>query len=196
MLKKTHLIIVVSVLLTSSLAFSGPFGLEMGMSLKDVGGTPESLGGGKYKVTSVPKPHSAFQFYIVQIAPKGGLCWIKAIGNEISTSVYGLELKAGFESLEEKLASAYGDHETVDRLRTGSIWNEPKDWMMALVKKERVLAAIWNAENGSSLPEEIESIVLFAQPLSRETGVLAVEYRLSNQATCEAEIAALEDDAL
>jgi len=37
-----------------------------------------------------------------------------------------------------------------DMLLPGRIWNEPNDWMMELIKKERWLAALWEAEEKSS----------------------------------------------
>jgi hypothetical protein len=133
-------------------ATAGPFGLEMGMSLKDIGGKPEKVGPGKYKLTNVPRPHSAFGMYVVQVAPVGGLCWIKAIGKTLATSSYGIELKSALKKMEQKLEASYGKHKTIDFLMPGSYWDEPRDWMTGLIKKERVFGAIWEAEEKSSLP--------------------------------------------
>ena len=51
--------------------FAGPFGLEMGMSLEDIGGESKKEGV-SYVFKNVPKPHSAFDYYILKIAPTGG----------------------------------------------------------------------------------------------------------------------------
>ena len=67
-------------------AMAGPFGLNMGMSLKEIGGKPKKIANGKYEIVDIPKPHSAFESYIVQVSPKSGLCWIKAISKDIATS--------------------------------------------------------------------------------------------------------------
>ena len=101
----TMFVLFLTLIVTNAMA--GPFGLYKGMSLKEIGGKPEKLKNGIYKV-NVPKPHSAFEAYIVKVAPKGGLCWIKAIGKGIATSSYGIDLKSAFSKMEEKLGATYG----------------------------------------------------------------------------------------
>jgi len=189
------MIVIVELFLSSS-AIAGPFGLEMGMSLKEIGGTPENIAYGKYKLTSVPKPHSAFEFYVIQVAPNSGLCWIKAIGKDIATSSYGLELKSEFSEMEKKLEGTYGKHKIMDFLMPGSIWNEPNEWMMGLIKKERVLMALWDKKEGSALPANLETVALIASPSSRDKGYISIEYLFANEESCNAELAAQEDDAL
>lgn len=189
-------IVIVLVSFMVSDVTAGPFGLHKGMSLKEIGGKPEKLGNGIYKVINVPKPHSAFEGYIVKVAPKGGLCWIKAIGKDIATSSYGVELKIAFHGMEEKLEARYGKHKSMDFLMPGSIWKDPNDWMMGLIKKERVLAAFWEAAEGSSLPTDLKEISLFAKPFGSGKGYIAIEYSFTNIDSCEAELAAQEDDAL
>lgn len=196
MFKTRIFLFVLACLFCATNAVAGPFGLEMGMSLKDIGGAPQKLAPGKYKLTNVPKSHSAFEAYVVQVAPKGGLCWIKAVGKDISTSSYGIELKSAFKDMEQKLEASYGKHKTMDFLMSGSIWHEPNDWMMGLIKKERVLAAIWEKSEGSSLPSDIEQIGLIASPISGDKGYISIEYSFTNKESCEAEIAAQEDNAL
>lgn len=177
-------------------AMSGPFGLEKGMSLKEIGGKPEKLENGTYKLINVPKPHSAFQGYIVRVAPKGGLCCIMAVVKDIETSSYGFELKRAFREMEKKLEATYGKHKTVDVLLPGSIWDKPNDWMMGLIKKERFLAAIWEAAEGSFLPTDLKQIGLIAIPIALDKGFISIKYSFTNIDSCEAELAAQEDDAL
>ncbi len=196
MLKKTIILIVLFGLFIVSNAIAGPFGLEMGMPLKEIGGEPEKISHGKYRLTNVPKPHSAFEAYVVQVAPKGGLCWIKAIGKDIRTSSYGHELKSAFSDMEERLESAYGKHKKMDILFSGSIWDEPRDWMMSLIKKERILASVWDESKGSNLPSDLKKIGLIASPSARDKGYISIEYSFTNEDSCEAELAAQEDDAL
>jgi hypothetical protein len=176
--------------------FAGPFGLEMGMKLAQLPGDPKSLDGGFYKLTKVPKPHSSFESYVVRIAPSTGVCWIKGIGVDITTNSYGMELKSAFEKLRGKLDSAYGKSNLSDLLLPNSIWNEPNDWMMGLIKKERLLAAQWGSKYGSKLPSDIESITLVAFPSGRSKGYLSLEYSGVKEDACDAELAAKEDDAL
>ena len=168
----------------------------MGMTLKDLGGNPESLGNGIYKITNVPKPHSAFELYAVKVAPNGGLCWIKAIGKNISTSCYGTELKSKFMDMVNKLENAYGNYELYDYLMPGSIWDELKDWMRALIKKERTLGASWSEEDQSNLSNNISKIVIAAQASSSDNGFIILEYSFTNKEACEKEIDAAEDGNL
>jgi hypothetical protein len=179
-----------------SSAIAGPFGLERGMSLKEIGGKPKKVAHGKYKLTNVPKPYSAFEAYFVQVAPKAGLCWVKAIGKDVRTSSYGVELKNAFSVMEQKLEKAYGKHKTMDALLPGSIWDEPNDWMMGLIEMERVLGAIWEEGEGSKLPADLQTVGLIASPSARDKGYISIEYAFTNEASCEAELAAQEDDAL
>ena len=179
-----------------SIVFAGPFGLEMGMTLKEIGGEVTDLGSGKYKIVNVPKPHSSFEYYYIQVSPKGGLCWIKAIGKDISTSNYGIELKSKFENMEKKLEAAYGKHKKYDFLMVDSIWDRPNDWMMGLIQKERNLIALWDEENSSTLPNNLSTIYLKASATSRDIGFISIEYGFTNMEACEKEISEKEDGNL
>ena len=196
-MKKSFISIICAILmLTAHSALAGPFGLNMGMTIKQIDPSAKEIAPGKFTTTKVPKPHSAFEQYVVQVGKKNGLCWIKAIGKDISTSSYGIELKSAFESMNEKLTKAYGKGETTDLLMPGSIWNEPNDFMMAMIKKERFLMAIWDKEKGSSLNDDLKQVGLIAIPGGRSKGYLSIEYSFSNDEACDKEIAAQEDDAL
>jgi hypothetical protein len=110
----------------------GPFGLWMGMTREEIGSESNEVAPGKYRVVTVPKPHSAFESFVLQITPKCGLSWVKAFGHKIETSVYGVELQTAFDSLEKKLFATYGKSNRTDFLMPDSIWNEPRDWMHAV----------------------------------------------------------------
>ena len=174
----------------------GPFGLRKGMTLAELAGAPREIGIGKYLVSSVPRPHSAFESYALQVTPKTGLSWIKAIGHTIQTSVYGIELQTAFDDLESKLERIYGKGKRTDLLMPGSIWNEPRDWMQAILNKERFLMTMWSAEHGSQLPDALQSVGLVVGAIESDSGFVAVEYAFDNKTESEAEIAAAEDDAL
>lgn len=172
-----------------------PFGLRQGMALAEIGTDLNEVARGKYVVVP-PKPHSAFELYVVKVAPVAGLGWIKANGSKVRTSVYGLELRSAFHELKTKLEGTYGPCKVADGLAVGSIWNEPKDWMMGLLKNERYLRATWSSEASSTLPEGLKSIVLVAQAQDDELGNIVLEYSFSNRAVCDAELSAEEDVAL
>lgn len=150
----------------------------------------------KFQAPSVPKPHSAFESYVTQISPVAGLSWIKAIGKTIETSGYGVEIRTAFESMEHKLTAAYGKHKKHDFLMHDSIWNEPRDWMQAALSKERVLMSEWSKESGAALTDSLSSVALVMGIYDTSSGYIAIEYSFENIVKAEAEIAALEDDAL
>jgi hypothetical protein len=180
-------------------AIAGPFGLSQGMTLEQIGGRPMDVGGkGKYMITEVPKPHSAFGDYVIQVGPKSGLCWVKSMGKPLETSVHGTELQSAFHDMETRLEAAYGKHLTIDELRPESIWNRPNEWMQGLAKRERELAARWSSTDGSQLPKDIRQVELYAvpYPTSLNKGLLMVEYEFANFDACKAEFTAQEDDRL
>lgn len=98
--------------------------------------------------------------------------------------------------MESKLNTIYGRSEKFDFLLPGSIWDEPRDWMNALQNKERNLVAIWSDEYESKMTDSIHSVGLSAVAVNANEGFIALEYSFSNKAVAEAEIAALEDEAL
>ncbi|WP_296270197.1 hypothetical protein [Pseudomonas sp. UBA6323] len=150
----------------------------------------------KYITNIVPKPHSAFERYIVQITPNAGLSWVKSLGHTISTNRFGLTLLTAFNSMEEKLSAAYGGKIRTDFLMDGSIWNEPQDWMQALQLRERFLGVTWDNSTGANLKDSLSSIYLGATAVDTECGFIFIEYSFENSSQAEAEIAASEDDAL
>jgi hypothetical protein len=176
---------------------AGPFGLSMGMKPTEVGRKLEKLSNpGGYKTTEVPQSHSAFKEYMLLFGPKTGLCKIVAMGPEVATSVYGRELRSAFDKLEERLKVQYGKNKKYDSLEQGSVWNEPKDFMMGLLKKERTLVTFWTMEDGATLKDNIGIIELVAKALSLEKGILLVSYDFQNIDECHKELEATEDDAL
>ena len=171
---------------------AGPFGLEMGMTLDEIDSDATEISPGVYKLSKVPKPHSAFEAYAVKIGPKSGLCWIKAIGKDIETSVYGSTLKSEFEELRGKITKVYGTGETTDMLLPGSIWDEPKDFMMAMRKDERILFTVWENPKNS---DKIVQVAMLADAIGSNTGYVSLEYSFENKERADREISALEDDA-
>lgn len=98
--------------------------------------------------------------------------------------------------MEEKLKKSYGSSVLTDILMPDSIWNEPKDWMTSLLKKERLLSCVWNNDSGATLTDAIQSIHLIATASESDTGYISVEYALTSCAQSDAEINDLQDDVL
>jgi glucosamine 6-phosphate synthetase-like amidotransferase/phosphosugar isomerase protein len=189
------LIVGIGAFCFASTAFAaGPFGIEKGTKLASLGESKE-IAPGKYTFTP-KKAHPAFETYVALVTDSQGVCWIKAIGKDIRTSTYGTELKSEFSSFESKLSKAYGENKKYDYLMPDSIWDEPKDYMPALIKKERVLATLWSAEHNSKMKDNLKSLALFASGSSRESGYIAIEYEFDNYDSCKKEISAKVDDVL
>lgn len=175
-------------------AGEGPFGLQAGLTTEQLetalGGQLTPIEGTThlFGAPRVPRPHTAFESYALLVAPESGLCQIRAIGVDIPTSRHGLQLKSAFDDMAAALSDVYGSPERIDRLLPGSIWNEPEDWTMGLVKRERFLRAQWSSSSGASLKNELESVTLAAQASSSDTGYLLLQYTFSNNTRCEAEI--------
>ncbi|PNY35260.1 hypothetical protein C2E31_19145 [Rhodopirellula baltica] len=171
----------------------------MGMTIDDLKvaqADPEEISPGKFRIENVPKPHSLFDSYALQVAPIGGLSWIKAIGKAVSTSAFGSELQVAFDNLESRLAQIYGVFDRTDILLTGSIWDEPRDWMQAILAQERILMTQWSAERGSKMSDSLSSVALICSAVDTESGYIAIEYTFENEAEAETEINSLEDEAL
>ena len=177
---------------------SGPFGLRMGATLEEL----ESLGltpTGRpcmYTAASVPRPHSGFEIYALEITPQFGLSFIKALGRDISTNSRGTALRGEFESLETRLSAVYGSGKRTDAIYPDSIWNEPSDFMMGLQLGERILATSWKTTSQRPLKDSLAGVILAAQATDQNTGFLGLEYYFENQKKAQKLIDSLEDDVL
>jgi len=127
-------------------------------------------------VNRAPRPHPSFAYYVVIISPRNGLVKVVGVGTTIETSAYGSELKSEFEELLESLVPIYGTPKLFDYLRAGSIWREPRDWMAAMIDKERTLEAFW----APSLPfdNRVATIGLQAEALSGHAGRISLGYEM------------------
>ena len=171
----------------------GPFGLRMGMTagelrrLGDVKITEPDQRPLVLQVERLPKHHDAFEGYLLIVSDKVGLCKIVGLGETISVKPDGKELRSAFEDLEEAIERKYGRHLTRDQLDPGSKLNEKKQWMESLHGKERSLAAFWDAEERSTLSDDIAAIVLDARALSESEGYLRLDYIFRNWDRCDQE---------
>ena len=180
------LFISIFVVFISSMLFAGPFGLEKGMSLEQVktacgGRDPVKIDEGHYLITPL-KPHPYFVKYVAWIDMKQGLNYIKAIGSDISTNGYGIELRSKFDSLEQSLSKSYGTCSRTSLLLPGSLWDDADEWMRSLEKNERYHFSTWDKKNGSTLPDDITAIALIANSTGTYSGYIVLEYEFSNHA--------------
>jgi hypothetical protein len=124
--------------------------------------------------STVPRPHPAFESYVLVFSPKDGLLKILAMGPDIRTNGFGEVIHDSFVEIRNAIAQTYGQPDNIiDSVRAGSIWTEPEDWMMGLYKGERGLACGW----GHALPKGLSLIMLSAAAASVEKGYLRLTYQ-------------------
>jgi hypothetical protein len=159
-----------------------PFGFKVGMTKTQVvallgPGSPSKGTADTLEFKTAPTPHPDFETYAVSISSSTGLAQVIAPSKDIQTNVYGEAIKEKFDDVKAALITKYGEpSNSFDFLRAGSIWNEPKDWTMALLKEERTLSAYWKASGGTM-------IVLEAVGLSNGRAYLRMKYQFSNFST-------------
>ena len=95
---------------------AGPFGFEYGMTKQQVialvgQDAVKKTTADALEVTTAPKPHPAFESYILIISPARGLLKIVAIGNTIRTNPFGSEVQQGFATLQSLVVNNYGSPE-------------------------------------------------------------------------------------
>jgi hypothetical protein len=167
---------------------SMPFGLKQGMSVEELGAKAAHMGGGMYKVTSVPLPNPDLEFYVAQVSPRTGLCYVKGVGKQVRTSAYGTELLSQFESIRDQTSATYGKYRNVDMLLSDSMWAGPRDWMAGLAERQRLLFAHWAKETRANLAPHLTNVYVGAVAKTSESGHVVVEYYFDNEPDCQDEI--------
>lgn len=183
-------------------AGEGPFGLEAGLSKKNI----EDMIGEElklmannvnlYTANSLPKKNASFEAYGLLISPTVGLCQIRALGKDIDTDSYGFAIKSRFKEISESLSSIYGKAAQNDFLLSGSIWKDPRDWMMGLYKHERYLSAEWKGTADTPLKNKLSSVSIEARANSSDKGYIFLQYNFNNYNVCETEIEASKKSSL
>lgn len=164
---------------------AGPLGLEMGTPLGKLQSKIKLKVDKPYELSTstLPNGHPDFNLYRFLVTPQHGLCKATASKTTINTSIYGTELLTVFDRYYVALTSKYGDGKRFDYLRPESIWDDDKDWMMALHKKERVLAGFWT-KNEVTLPDNLEVVKIQAYASDIETGLISITYEFQNTNDC------------
>jgi hypothetical protein len=165
-----------------------PFGLKQGMSVEELGDKAAHLGRGMYRVASVPLPNPDLEFYVAQVSPRTGLCYIKGVGKPVRTSAAGTELQSRFETTRDEVSATYGNYRNVDMLLSNSMWVGPHDWMVSLAEKERLLFAHWAKETRANLGPHLTNVFVGATAKNADSGYVVVEYYFDNEPECVDEI--------
>ena len=172
----------------------GPFGIAMGQSAEDLEGKETKVGW--YEISSVPKPHSMFNTVMVQATKSNGVCFVKGISDSFPSDSNGLAAIIQADKIKRQLDGKYGRSKELAFLVPGSIWNEPEDWMMAMLKGERRQAWEWAGPSTELDRHSLDSVALGITAVATDEVSLYVEYYFKNSKKCDAELEALEATAL
>ena len=169
-------------LFTPGIAVAGPFGFSTDSAPSSAHCTPvnDSL---YYHCSSAPKAHPAFEYYLIQYHSDFGVCVLAGVGKKVDTNSFGSQLKIEMDKIIDQIASKYGPPtKEVDQLMSGSIWTEPEDFMMSLIRGERNIMTIWISEK-----REHAFDLVGISPVAQGTGVgnLMVSYKYPNRDKCE-----------
>jgi hypothetical protein len=168
--------------------FAGPFGFERGMTKdqiialvgqnavekesKDFGGMQINLW-----VTTAPAPQKEFRKYLLTLSSTAGLLKIVAVGEMLDTSADPQLLLEHYNDQKSLLTQAYGTPTAdVDSLRPGSTLNEPSEFMIGLLKKDRRLQAFWVHEKASAYKDHVTGVQLQPFAYSATNGVVDLVY--------------------
>ncbi|WP_290736362.1 MULTISPECIES: hypothetical protein [unclassified Fibrobacter] len=187
-MKKMLFFLIVAIF--PALAMASPFGLKMGMTIKDIAkeceGKPEFVKNDAYLIKP-KKSHPSFEHYIVYVDKNKGLYQIKAISSDINTNDYGTELQTSFNATKDRIAKKYGEPLIRDEIDPGSVFHDASYWMYTLKGGARTLAAIWG--QGEKLDDSLDMVVLECSASERSTrqGYLVLYYYFKNAEKIEDE---------
>lgn len=169
--------------------FAGPFGLEFGWTMDEMVAAGAqvlqdqgSAGGLSIYTIIPPSPHGSLNTYMVGIDSEYGLTSVAGAALLLDVSQSGVEIISLFDRLEAQLTGVYGYGTRYDFLVSGSIWNVPNDFMMALCLQERFLASFWQPDSVPSGGEEygVAEISLEASAFDEHNGSVTLLYHGEN----------------
>ena len=156
-----HILFIVFIGLFITNSSASPFGLKMGMSLKEITAVstakPEKLDKGIY-VIQPKKSHPQFKTYLAYVDKKKGLYQIRAVSPTIKTNPYGTELQNHFYDIKNRISKTYGEPIIRNEINENSPFQGDEYWLHTLKDGARTLAAIWGKD--SKLDENLDLIVL------------------------------------
>ena len=115
--------------------------------------------------------HSTVFFFV----PGKGLLKVRIYWG-IETNSYGDGIKEKFKGLKTILSEKYGEGNTYDHLKSGSIWNRPQDWMKSLQAEERYLEWYLTGGIAESEKNKLTGIALRTTAFSGSGGVVYLDY--------------------
>jgi hypothetical protein len=185
-------IIVAAAFASVGIAFAGPFGINQGMTLKELqaqGTFAPAEYSFTYRSDKVVKGHPDFDEYVVFLTPKQGVCRITAVGENVAASADGEDILKKYETLAAALEKKYGvPYKSFDFLKPDAFWTESRDLMLALFKHERTIKKYWIAEKKQPFPDSLHAVILSVAAQSTSEAYLLLEYEFKNFETCQQEV--------
>lgn len=174
---------------TGALADDGAFGLHIGQPLTELDtGEP----GPRPALKSVPKPHPAFKKYSAWGSNETGVCILMAFSKTYENDRYGQKIRADFEKFVKAISGKYGSGELIDFRRSGGIWKDADEWVMAIKQNELTYAYSWDSPKNT---DEFGYIELRIHAIRSDDSVLKMMYKGKNASKCISEIEAEENDS-
>lgn len=169
--------------------WDGPLGVKMGLTKAELEAagivfTPVASAPLLYRATSAPAASSSFDDYVYYIGDEAGLCRIAAWTPVREVNQFGEQVVSAFDELQSALTEKYGKPKEYKFVQRGSIWNEPRDFMMGLAKEERSHAAAWKQEPKRELPADVETILLSATAFNTSSAAVKLTYEFTNADAC------------
>jgi hypothetical protein len=178
-------------MLSSAPAAAQAFGISAGDKVETLD-VVRDIGEGKYLV-NVPSPHPEFEVYRVTASDTAGTCLVVAAGVDHDRDRYGDSVRAAYEKVAAAIDKRYGKGLEYDHLRSGALWDDRDEWVMAIAQNERSLQMAWTPEYGSDLTDDITEILLTVNASSSSSSYLHLQYRFANYDACSAEISSQVD---
>ena len=175
-------------------AWAGPFGTEMGDSpdkFADLKKLEQYEGMSLYRAFNLPQKHSSFTSYILAFGDDG-LAMIMASTKDYEDDHYGNTAKSEYNNVKEQLTKKYGRPVSVERLNTGSIWNEPRYFATSINKNERRHKSLWF----DNLPDNLESVELEVRATNSGVTYLQLHYLYKNMVKAREKAKAANEGAL
>lgn len=177
-------------------ARDGPFGFEMGQSIRDVVGAEKIDAPGLYRVNSPPKSHSDFEAIILEAYPDTGICKIRGIGRDLLGDGAGASIRGKVDDLAKALETKYGAPRKSDRCIADRIKCDPSFWMMTLDDNERVYAYLWESQSEGMKAANIGEIAVGAAATNIQDSYPILEFYSADASACEAARNSSSADAL
>jgi len=177
-------------------AENNPFGLDLDKRPTLYGCSQQQNDKYWFHCGTVPKLHPEFEEYAVQYVESVGICFVGAIGKTIRNDSYGITTKRRADAIVKQLRPKYGiETQKLDFLSPYSIWDEPDEWMMGVLKEERRYIYSWDADDGFKPVGEVAKIYVAALAAASDAGYVKLDFHFKREPLCDAIIEKAGRDA-